>query len=159
MQELKRKLTTREMTLPDALAKALPLLRGQIADEKLLWLASELQGYQDALTFFQSDSEAGFPSYRIVSGKMWLLSPQGNFSELNHPWTKKEKMFLSAPVSWLEEAVAAPGDTAIVDMQELTNYLAKGGGYVVCECSKEQIRSILSIFKSRFIQLLDEVKG
>lgn len=146
------------MTLPDALAKALPLLRGQVADEKLLWLASELQGYQDGLQFFQSEDATGFPSYRVVNGRIWLLNQEGQFNPLNHPWGARDRIFLSAPVSWLEEAVAAPGDTAIVDMMELTNYLAKGFGHVVCECPKEHVKSILAIFKQRFIQLLDEVK-
>lgn len=145
------------MTLPDALAKALPLLRGHVTDEKLLWLANELQGYQNALEFFQSNSTE-FPQYRIVTGRIWLLTPQGNLTELKHPWAQKERIFLSAPVSWLEEAHVAPGDTSLVDMMELTNYLAKGFGHVVCECPKEHVRSILTVFRQRFIQLLDQVQ-
>jgi hypothetical protein len=160
LQDLKRKITNKELELPDALAKALPLLRGLVSDEKLMWLASELQGYPNGLEFFQSKgNEAAlkeFPNYRIVTGKIWLLTPQGTLAELNNPMTNRDRVFLSAPVSWLEEALKDPNDTCIVDMSELTNYFAKGVGNVVCECPKEHLRGILSIFRQRFIQVLDE---
>ena len=161
LQELKRKITTKEISLPDALAKALPLLRGHVTDEKLMWLASELQGYPNGLEFFQKKLDEAalkeFPPYRIVSGKIWLLTPQGTLAELNNPMTTRDRIFLSAPVSWLEEALNDPNDTCIVDMSELTNYFAKGVGNVVCECPKEHLRGILSVFRQRFIHLLDEV--
>ena len=54
LQDLKRKITNKELALPDALAKALPMLRGLVPDDKLMWLASELQGYPNGLEFFQS---------------------------------------------------------------------------------------------------------
>jgi len=160
LQDLKNKITNKELALPDALAKALPLLRGLVTDDKLMWLASELQGYPNALEFFQNQGNDAalkdFPSYRIVTGKIWLLTPQGTLAELNNPMTSRERVFLSAPVSWLEEALKDPNDTCIVDMAELTNYFAKGVGNVVCECPKEHLRGILSIFRQRFIQVLDE---
>lgn len=160
LQDLKRQITNKEISLPDALARALPLLRGKVTDEKLMWLASELQGFQNGLDFFQNHANEAalkeFPAYRIVTGKIWLLTPQGTLAELNNPMTQRERVFLSAPVSWLEEALNDPNDTCLVDMTELTNLFAKGVGNVVCECPKEHLRGILSIFRQRFIQVLDE---
>lgn len=161
MQDLKRKIVTKEISLPDALAKALPALRGHVSDEKLLWLANELQGYQNGMEFFQNTNNEhalkDFPAYRIITGKIWLFTPQGTLTELNHPFTKRDRIFLSAPISWLEIALGDPSETCIVDMPELTNYLAKGFGNVVCECSKEHLSGIISFFRQRFIQTLDEV--
>ncbi|MBL8081735.1 MAG: hypothetical protein JNN26_03905, partial [Candidatus Obscuribacter sp.] len=62
-QQLKNQLLSGQISFNQALPQALPELRGKIADEKLLWLASELQGYENAVAYYQTEDH-GLPKYR-----------------------------------------------------------------------------------------------
>ncbi|MBS1992267.1 MAG: hypothetical protein JSS86_05505 [Cyanobacteria bacterium SZAS LIN-2] len=156
-QELKQKLLSGQITFSEALPKALPQLRGKISDEKLLWLASELQGYSNAIEFYQNQNH-GLPRYRIVPGALFLMTPDGNLNELKHPYAKRTDFFLSAPVSWLEEFARLQGDISIVEVPELTSFMSGAGGGVVCQTKKVELRRIIANFRNEFIALLDQVE-
>jgi len=156
-QELKQKLLSGQMTFSEALPKALPQLRGKISDDKLLWLASELQGYSNAIEFYQNNNH-GLPQYRIVPGSLFLMKPDGSLNELKHPYAKRTDYFLSAPVSWLEEFARLQGDVSIVEVPELTAFMSSAGGGVVCQTKKVELRRIIANFRNEFIALLDQVE-
>lgn len=157
-QDLKQKLLTGEISFNQALPQALPKLRGQIADEKLLWLASELQGYANAIEYYQSGGHS-LPQYRIVPGTLKHLTSDGNLAELRHPYAKRDKIFLGAPISWLEEFSLQHGDWVLVEVPELTSFMSGIGGGVVCETRKEELRRIIATFRNEFINLLDKVSA
>jgi hypothetical protein len=156
-QDLKNKLLSGQVTFAEALPKALPQLRGKISDEKLLWLASELQGYSNAIEFYQSQAHS-LPKYRIVPGALYLLTPDGALTELKHPYAKRSDYFLSAPVAWLEEFARLQGDVSLVEVPELTAFMSASGGGVVCQTKKVELRRIIANFRNEFIALLDQVE-
>jgi hypothetical protein len=156
-QELKQKLLSGQMTFAEALPKALPQLRGKVSDEKLLWLASELQGYSNAIEFYQNNTH-GLPRYRIVPGALFLMTADGNLNELKHPYARRTDYFLSAPVAWLEEFARLQGDISLVEVPELTAFMSGAGGGVVCQTKKVELRRIIANFRNEFIALLDQVE-
>lgn len=146
-----------QTTFAEALPNALPNLRGKITDEKLLWLSNELQGYQQALEFYQMANH-DLPKYRIVPGSLFLMRPDDSMEEINHPYSRRTEFFLSAPISWIEQFSSFPGDISIVELPELSTFMAKAGGGIVCECPKSELKRIIATFRNEFIQLLDEVE-
>ncbi len=159
-QELKVKLLAGQITFNQALPQALPQLRGKIADEKLLWLASELQGYASAIEFYQTEDH-NLPPYRIVPGTLRLMTGDGNLVELKHPYAKRTKIFLSSPISWIEEFAShnQQGTQSLVEVPELTAFMSQGGGGVVCETTQAELRRIIATFRNQFIDLLDQVEA
>ena len=155
-EELKRKLLSGETTFTKALPDALPQLRGKITDDSLLWLSNELQGYQQALEFYQTANH-DLPAYRIVPGDIYLMRPDGTIEEINHPYANRGKYFLSAPISWIEEFSGFPDDTSIVELPELSTFMAQAGGGIVCVCPKSELKRIIAHFRNEFIQLLDKI--
>ncbi|MBI1271273.1 hypothetical protein GC174_12655 [bacterium] len=155
-EELKRKLLSGQTTFEKALPEALPNLRGKISDEKLMWLANELQGYQQALDFYQTANH-DLPTYRIVQGDIYLWR-DGSYEELNHPYARRTEYFLSAPISWIEQFSNLPEDTSTVELPELSTFMAQGGGGIVCVCANAELKRIIARFRNEFIQLLDEAE-
>jgi hypothetical protein len=156
LQEIKSKMLANQLTMGEALASALPFFRGKVSDEKLHWLASELQGYPNPLDFYRGQFN-DLPSYRVVSGSLKLMSPKGELSELKHPFASRNKFFLAAPLAWLEEFARLPGDPAMVELAELTAYMGKVGAAVICQCPRHELFAILAKFKEQFVALIDEV--
>lgn len=155
-QELKKKLLAGETTFTIALPQALPALRGKITDDKLVWLASELQGYSNAMDYY-NDPKNDLPKYRIVRGSICMMKPDGSMHPVQHPMANREEFFLGAPISWIEEFATFPGDTSLVELPELSAFTAKQGGGVVCQCQKAELRRIIAQFRNDFIKLLDQV--
>jgi len=156
-QQLKNQLLSGQTTFTKALPDALPKLRGNITDDKLIWLSSELQGYPDALSFYQSQHH-GLPAYRVVRGSLHILRPDGSFEPLIHPYANRQDFFLSAPISWIEEFSTLPGEESLVELQEFGQFIARtGGGGVVCACQKLELKRIIAVFRNEFIKLIDEV--
>ena len=155
-QQLKNQLLSGQISFNEALPRALPELRGKIGDDKLLWLASELSGYEGAVSYYQSDDH-GLPQCRIVAGALRYMTPDGQITELKHPYAKKSHIFLSSPISWLEEFATYPGDMSLVEVPELTAFMGAGGGGVICECQKSELRRIIATFRNEFIAILDKV--
>ena len=158
MDQIRQQLQRKEISVGDAAVKALPLLRGKVSDETLLWLVSEVQGYQNSIDFYQDKGNTtNLPGYRIVSGKLRLLDGSGMLTELKHPFASRGKYFLSAPVSWLEQFESLPGDKALADCPDLTSYMGKGLGTVVCEFPKPQLGQMIVHIRQRLLAILDKV--
>jgi hypothetical protein len=159
-QDLKAKLLAGQIAFNQALPQALPHLRGKIADEKLLWLASELQGYSNAIEFYQT-GDHNLPSYRIVPGTLRLMTADGQLLELRHPYAKRDQIFLSSPIAWIEEIANHNQQeaTSLVEVPELTAFMTKNGGGVVCETTQNEVRRIIATFRNQFIDLLDQVEA
>lgn len=158
LQELKNRVMSGEIRFGEALSRALPSVHGKVADERILWMVNEMNGYPNALDWYQRPTD-DFPPYRVVTGQLKSVDPQGNLGEVNHPLAAKGRYFLAAPISWLEDAFQMEGHTALVEMQELSAHFAKatGGGGVVCSCSKDEVNRILASFKQNFAALINEV--
>jgi hypothetical protein len=145
------------MKMSDALARALPKFRGLAADELLVWCANELQGYGNGLEFYQSRSH-DLPPYRVVAGHLKVVHQDGSWGEIAHPLAQRNEFFLSAPLSWLEDFSSIPGESSVVDLPELTNYIGRQlGGTIVCECRKSELERILGSFRENFAAALNEV--
>lgn len=156
LADLKTKVMTGGIRLSDALSQALPDFRGKIADDRLMWLVNEMQGYPNALDWYSRPMQ-DFPPYRVVAGQLKLVDKEGNLGDAQHPLANRQQYFLAAPVSWLEQATdQQQGSVAIVEMQELSSYFKTAGG-VVCLCNKDEIRRILNSFRQSFVALIDEV--
>ena len=160
MDQIRQQLQRKEISVGDAAVKALPLLRGKVSDETLLWLVSEVQGYQNAIEFYQDKgTPSHLPAYRIVSGQLRLLDANGVLTELKHLFASRGKYFLSAPVSWLEQFESLPGEIALADCPDLTSYMGKGIGTVVCEFPKPQLQQCIVHIRQRLLAVLDKVAG
>jgi hypothetical protein len=156
LQDLKTKIQGGQISLNDAIMKAMPSFRGKVSDERLIWLSNELQGYPNALDFYSRPSQEFVP-YRVVAGRLKMMDKTGNVSDLtNHPIAKRNEFFLSAPVAWLEESMLFPGQITYVEMQELNVYL-KGQGAAVCELTKDQLTRILNSLRQSLCAVIDEV--
>lgn len=158
LQELKNRVMSGEIRLGEALGRALPNVHGKVPDDRILWMVNEMNGYPNALDWYQRPTD-DFPPYRVVAGQLKSVDPQGNLHEVNHPLASKGRYFLAAPIAWLEDAFQLEGAQALVEMQELSAHFARatGGGGVVCVCSKDEVHRILSSFKQNFVALINEV--
>jgi len=158
LDQLRQQLQRKEISVGDAAVKALPLLRGKVSDDTLLWLVSEVQGYQGAIDFYQEKGSVNsYPEYRIVNGALRLLDSSGMLKEMKHPFASRGRYFLSAPVSWLEQFESLPGDTALADCPDLTSYMGAGIGTVVCEFPKPQLHQMIVHIRQRLCAVLDKV--
>lgn len=157
MQTINSKLQLREISIEQAIVKALPMLRGKVGDETLLWLVSELQGYHAALDFYQNEKH-NLPEYRVVTGQLQLMEPTGAISPVNHPLARRRRYFLSAPVSWLEEFLSLPGDVSLVELPDLTAYLGTGKGTVICQCPKPELMKMLVIIRQKVMAVLSKAE-
>ncbi len=158
-EQLKQQLLSGQTTFSKALPEALPMLRGKISDNNLFWLSSELQGYNDALTFYQRPDH-GLPGYRAVPGTLHIIRPDGSFEPLNHPYATRDKFFVSVAISWIEEFSNLPGEESLVELPEFGTFLQRsGGGGVVVACPKTELKRIIATFRNEFIKLLDHVDG
>ena len=156
MYEIRGKLQRREISISDAIVKCLPDLRGRVPDETLIWLASELQGYSNSLLFYQNTTH-NLPPYRVVTGRLRLVDARGQQSDVQHALANRKDFFLGAPVAWLEEFAKLPGEVILVELPDLTAYLAQGKGNAACECTKEQLTRALSIVRSRVLEVMNQV--
>ncbi len=118
LEKLKSDLEQNKISLADAIVRALPALKDKHNDATMGWLSNELQGYSNPLTFYYEDSQS-FPRYRVVYGALKVLNKEGNLVNLQHPLADRPKYFLSAPVSWLEESFAVPGDVCFTEMTRI----------------------------------------
>jgi hypothetical protein len=157
LDQIRQQILHREVSVGDAVLKALPLLKAKVSDEILLWLVSELQGYTNAVEFYQTKKAAhNLPEYRVVTGRLKLMDSAGSLKELRHAFAERGTYFLGAPVSWLEQFASLPGDTALAECPELTSYLASGDGMVICEFSKSQLVTIIAQVRTKLLELLDQ---
>ena len=156
---LKQQLQRKEISVGDGIVKVLPIVKDRVPDEIIMWLVNELQGYQNSIEFYQKEGiiHKDLPTYRIVQGHLKILDANGSLNDLEHPFASRGRYFLSAPVSWLEEFESLPGPNALADCPDLTSYLAKGLGNVVCEFSKPQLGQIITTIRQRVIAVLDKV--
>jgi len=161
LDQIRQQLQRKQISVGDAAVKALPLLRGKVSDETLLWLVSEVQGYQNSIDFYQEKGDTSnllnLPAYRIVTGTLRLLDGNGQLTELKHPFASRGKYFLSAPVSWLEQFESLPGEKALADCPDLTSYMGRGLGTVVCEFPKPQLAQMIVHIRQRLLAILDKV--
>lgn len=158
LQDLKNAVVAGQVRLGEALSRALPNVHGKVADDRILWMVNEMNGYPNALNWYSRPTE-DFPPYRVVNGVLKSVDPAGNLGDMNHPLAAKGRYFLAAPISWLEEAADTDSNVALVEMQELSGPYAKatGGGGVVCSCNKDEITRILNSFRQNFVAILNEV--
>ncbi|PWT95566.1 MAG: hypothetical protein C5B53_11215 [Candidatus Melainabacteria bacterium] len=154
MSEISGKLKRGEISISDAIVKTLPELRGKVPDETLIWLASELQGYSNSLHFYQNNNH-GLPTHRVVKGKLRLMDTSGKLSDLQHTYASRGQYFLGAPIAWLEESAKLPGELVLVELPDLTSLITAGRGNVACECTKDQLKLVLSIVRGRVLEVMN----
>ena len=157
LQTINSKLQLREISIEQAIVKALPILRGNTEDGTLMWLVNELQGYANSLDFYQNEKHK-LPDYRVVSGELKLMAADGKISPLNHPLANRGRYFLSAPVSWLEEFLSLPGQTSVVELPDLTTYMGTGLGNIICQCPKSELTRMLVIIRQKVMSVLKEAE-
>jgi hypothetical protein len=158
LQDLKSKVQSGQITLADAITKALPSFRGKVSDDRLIWLSNELQGYPNALDFYSRPAN-DFPPYRVVKGRLKMMDMTGAVSEVTAAGAmgQRTEFFLAAPVSWLEESVQFEGQITYVELPELNVYMKGQAGNAVVEFTKDQLTRILSSLKQSFCALIDQV--
>ena len=157
LQDLKAKVQSGQVGLGEAITKALPAFRGKVSDDRLVWLANELQGYPNALDFYSRPAN-DFPPYRVVKGALKLMDQTGAVTEItHHAIGKRTEFFLAAPVDWLEESSRYGESITYVELPELNVYLKGQAGSAVCELTKDQLTRILNSFKQSFCSIIDEV--
>lgn len=160
LQELKSKVQNGQVSLGEAITKALPAFRGRVSDERLIWLSNELQGYPNALDFYSRPGN-DFPPYRVVRGALKMMDAGTHevTPVTHHPIGNRTEFFLAAPIAWLEESVQLPGTITYVELPELNVYMKGQKGNTVCELTKDQLTRILSSFKTSFCSIIDEVSA
>jgi hypothetical protein len=122
----------------------------------LIWCSNELQGYQNGIDFYRRRFTE-LPPYRVVSGVIKIIMRDGEAMAINHPIATRNEYFLSAPVGWLEDFYSVPRELSVVELPELTAFLAKdAGGTIVCQCTKTQLKRIMESIKQSFILILDK---
>src|ERR1700722_16103945 len=143
IEDIKTRLASNDMKVSDALAYALPKLRGKASDDSLIWCSNELQGYPHGIDFYHRKF-TDLPPYRVVSGVLKVIQPNGQQAAIRHALALRNDYFLSASIGWLEDFSTLPGELSVVELPELTAYIGKEtGGTIVCQCTKTQLVRIL----------------
>lgn len=159
LEDLRQKIAANQIGLHEALATALPSFRGKLSDERIMWLANEMQGYRNATDWYQNPTP-DFPPYRVVTGELKVMDRQGNLAQLNHPMANRTQFFLAAPIAWLEDSVTLPGSITMVEMAELNAYMGKlAQGTVVLHLTKDQVQALLANFKRSLLAVIDDVNS
>ncbi len=152
LNELLTDLKENRISIADAIVKALPKLKEKETDTTMAWLANELQGYRNPLDFYYEPNHH-LPTYRVVNGALKVMNKDGSLGQLDHALANRSKFFLSAPIAWLEESAAQPGQLSITEMSELSHDIHAGQGVVV-QYSRAQLQSILQEVKKKLEALL-----
>jgi len=157
LQELKDKVEAGKMSLGDALRISLPELRGKVSDNKLVWLANELQGYSQAMDYYTQQTH-NLPPYREVGGRLLVADPGGNLAVCAHPIAERKKFFVATPLPWLEDLIMQIDTETVtyVEMPELTQYTGGRLGTIVCECRKANVIYIVGQFRKYFFNILND---
>jgi len=156
LDDIRTRLLANDMKISEALARALPKLRGKASDDTLIWCSNELQGYPHAIEFYNRRF-TDLPPYRVVAGVLKVIQPDGQQKAINHAMAMRTEYFLSASVGWLEDFSTLPGELSVVELPELTTYIGKEtGGTIVCQCTKTQLVRIIASVKQSFLNLLDK---
>jgi len=156
IDDIKTRLLSNDMKVSEALARALPKLRGKASDDTLIWCSNELQGYSHGIEFYNRRF-TDLPPYRVVSGVLKVVQPDGQQRSINHSMALRNEYFLSASVGWLEDFSTLPGELSVVELPELTTYIGKEtGGTIVCQCTKTQLVRIIGSVKQSFLNLLEK---
>ncbi len=122
-----------------------------------MWLACEIQGYLNTLHYYKN-GDPSLPPFRTVAGKIYVVSTDGQFSNLDHPFSERTHFFVSSPLAWIEEAVnLQAGNFAMVELPDLTNMFKLPNSIIACECSKAELSKILYNVRLKFLDLSDEV--
>jgi hypothetical protein len=156
LKEIKTKVSAEEIKVSTAIAKILPELRGKASDDVLIWCSNELQGYQNGIDFYRRRF-TDLPPYRVVSGVIKIIMRDGQSMAINHPIASRNEYFLSAPIGWLEDFYSVPRELSVVELPELTAFLAKdAGGTIVCQCTKTQLKRIMESIRESFLLILEK---
>lgn len=155
MELLKARVQSGDIRISDALTRILPKLRGIVTDDTLIWCSNELQGYPNALDFYQR-KYTDLPPYRVVAGVLKVVRSDGQLVGITHPLAERNQHFLSAPIGWIEDFYSLPGEMTVVEFPELTKHIG-AGGTIVCQCTKTQLRRITNSVKDSLILLIDQV--
>jgi hypothetical protein len=159
LQDLKSKVQSGQITLADAITKALPSFRGKVSDDRLIWLSNELQGYPNALDFYSRPAN-DFPPYRVVRGRLKMMDATGAVTDASAAagaMGQRTEFFLAAPVAWLEESSQFQGHITYVELPELNVYMKGQSGNAVVEFTKDQLTRILTSTTQSFCALIDQV--
>ncbi len=157
MNIIREKILNGNQALSQIISQFLPQLRGKINDANLMWLACELQGFQNTLTYYKN-GDPSLPPFRTVAGILRVVNSNAEYAPLNHPFAQRTHFFISSPLSWIEEAIQQQqGDYVLVELPDLTTMFKLPNQIVVCECTKAELSKILYNVRLKFLDLADEV--
>jgi beta-glucosidase-like glycosyl hydrolase len=153
LSQLQAKLQQNKISLSEAILEALPILRKTESDTTLSWLANELQGYHDSMSFYTKPDHS-LPAYRVVQGSLKLLGNEGQLLPLDHALANRKQYFIGAPVGWVEDFASLPGNECVAELPDLANI--GQAGQVVIQLPKGQLQRILNEVKARLLLLVEQ---
>lgn len=151
LDQLKKDIVSGKTPVSQALAQVLPVLRGRVTDEKLMWFVKELQGYENSLDYYSYPRE--FPAYRVVPGQLRMMQMDGTLLDIDTPMSRKEQFFIGAPIAWLEESAQLPNDPTMVEMFGMN--VSGRAGVIVCVLERRRLEHILDVVKQSLLALID----
>jgi hypothetical protein len=156
LQQIYEACKDRKIKDSEALARALPLLRGRINDKELVWLAQEIEGYgglsgQSKRSPVPPDRQIYCDLKAIIDGKIVKVS-WGPASD--------HLVGLMHPLSELEAELNDPCDYLVLNLNINVDApeLHKRGPLLLC-CHRGQLERIVARFHKEFLLLLEQQLG
>ena len=146
----------RELRDSEALSRALPLLRGNITDKELIWLAQEIEGYGGLAG--ESKRSPVPPDRQIYCDLKAIIDSK--IVKVNWGPARDHLVGLMHPLSELEAELSDTSDYLILNLNINVDApdIKKSGPLVLC-CHRSQLERILSRFRKEFLQLLEQQLG
>jgi hypothetical protein len=155
LQDIKRDLLSKKLTLVEAITHALPELKSKLAEDKLAPLIADYFGQRSiAMDWYLRPSKEHL-AHRVVPGAVKMLENDGSLANIRHRFAEHDRYFIAAPIVWLEKSLAEGGDLAFIEMTEMGG---SATGKVVCVTEKSNIERIVDTVKQNLLALIDEAE-
>lgn len=97
-------------------------------------------------------------AHRERPGKLVVLRPAGAQADVSHEIAQRTAFFIGAPIAHIQELSELPGETSIIELADLTEYIgeAEGGG-IALVVEKRHLEQMVKNSRSGVAALIDLV--
>lgn len=154
LDDIKRRLLNREITLAEAIERVRTEAVNQLTDIRLRWLESELNGYPARKKVLE-ESSLHEPEYRKLQGRYLAQLSTGEWVDVSDTNLGDYPGFLGVGIATIEDVVRSKGNQEIdLPLGEIIP-----GTPFRLRIHRDQLSNIDESVRSRLIDLIDEIQS